>query len=152
MNLQTRRDIRSLKADHHEAGICEKLLLLSNRFDHRHARLVARINEGTQGYRWIDSAITSIGTMESGDLLMTFGARSDAAATPQLLDLQSATALIRQPDLRNHRRLLFGTHDGGESLFVCRSIDVAGWQDVTVYMTFVPAGLARNAGRPGMAH
>lgn len=152
MDLQLRNEIRGFTAGNHEVGICEKLLLLSHQYDHRQTRLVARINEGAQNYRWTESSISSIGSLASGDLLMTF-CSSDAASSKSVgLDLQAVTEIICQPDLRNHRRLIFGTRDGGESLFICQGIDVAGWSNSTAYMTFVPTHFVGNPLQPRPAH
>lgn len=95
-------------------------------------RLVARVEN--ESHQWMEHAVTSIGTLAMGDLLMTLG-KGPIDFMPVRLD--DLTALLRVSRQDGQGKLIYASSDGGATTLVCRGAYVAQRNASAAYLTFV---------------
>ena len=110
-------------------------------------QLVARVRDEKQ--QWVERAITSIGMLATGDLLVSL---DDGPSDMAPVCLDDLAASLRTSPRGTDDKLLYATTDGGATMLVCHGGYVAQRNATAAYITFVPADLPRMQMRPRYAH
>lgn len=146
MGIALHRETRRFQPLPEGIALAELLRVFEDCHTPGRAQLVARLQNG-EG-RWVERAVTSIGILATGDLLMSLGDGADAGA----VRFDDLIALLHAPLVPAKGRMLYATCDGGTTMLVCRGGHIVHRNTAEAYMTFVPVDMPQLRGQTQYRH